>query len=603
MSYNILNYPNVASIDSILVADTTSRNPYFRTTISSVDADIIVIEEIERRVDAEAFLSNVINASGETYALGFEGGSDDDNAIYYKTDKFEYISGFIVHNMGGQGSHTTVEYRLYHKVTLDTLVIFATHLQAFEDSLGFARRIIEASAIRERTNAFPPGTYFIAIGDFNTYYGTESGFQILVEDISSSTGYFIDPLNLQDYTDWSGIPELYEIHSWATRNGNGDYLGGGSKSGLNQRLDLLLNSKSVVDPGGVTYKTGSFVTYGNDGLHNNIDINDIGSTGLPNQAVSQTIADALYYASDHLPVYADFYFGSSDVGSPLPASIVFTQVGADDPEVIEFITLANMDLTKLKITNSEVNVNGDLVNGDGTFDLSKTTWTDVPGGTFVRLGSNLTNDNNASDRILAYDGTGSTVPTLSTGKKGEQLIAYTGSSANPTYIAGITWGTKDGWLPKGQSNSYAPGTLSDVALKDKDNYYYEKSVDGDSTKIRLALLKKKDWKGDNNRFGYKELTSKIGNSALPVELAFFAATLNANNVELRWRTESEVNNYGFDIERYKENMEWNKIGFVEGQGNSNAPKQYNFSDTDINQSGNYYYRLKQIDNDGTYDYS
>ncbi len=92
-------------------------------------------------------------------------------------------------------------------------------------------------------------------------------------------------------------------------------------------------------------------------------------------------------------------------------------------------------------------------------------------------------------------------------------------------------------------------------------------------------------------------------SPLPVELAFFAGTLNGNNVELRWRTETELNNYGFYIERAIENSDWLAIGFVEGHGNSNSPKQYNYSDNDINLSGEYYYRLKQIDNDGTFEYS
>ncbi|MCH8033916.1 MAG: phytase [Bacteroidetes bacterium] len=90
---------------------------------------------------------------------------------------------------------------------------------------------------------------------------------------------------------------------------------------------------------------------------------------------------------------------------------------------------------------------------------------------------------------------------------------------------------------------------------------------------------------------------------LPVELVYFAGNLNGKNVELRWRTETEINNYGFDIERTKDNADWLTIGFVEGHGNSNSPKQYNFIDADINQSGTYYYRLKQIDNDGTYEYS
>ncbi|MEJ2195792.1 MAG: T9SS type A sorting domain-containing protein [Ignavibacteriaceae bacterium] len=90
---------------------------------------------------------------------------------------------------------------------------------------------------------------------------------------------------------------------------------------------------------------------------------------------------------------------------------------------------------------------------------------------------------------------------------------------------------------------------------------------------------------------------------LPVELAFFTGSLNGNNIELRWRTETEVNNYGFFIERATENLDWLTLGFVEGNGNSNSANYYSFSDSDIYESGNYNYRLRQTDNDGTFEYS
>ena len=106
---------------------------------------------------------------------------------------------------------------------------------------------------------------------------------------------------------------------------------------------------------------------------------------------------------------------------------------------------------------------------------------------------------------------------------------------------------------------------------------------------------------------YNKLDSLIDSyeitDATPVELAFFAGTLNGNKVQLRWRTETEINNYGFSVERITDNLLWSSIGFVVGHGNSNSPKHYKFSDTDIAQSGEYYYRLKQIDNDGTFEYS
>jgi len=98
-------------------------------------------------------------------------------------------------------------------------------------------------------------------------------------------------------------------------------------------------------------------------------------------------------------------------------------------------------------------------------------------------------------------------------------------------------------------------------------------------------------------------TFDFNDAANPVELSFFAGVLNGDHIDLRWRTETEVNNYGFEIERTKDNLEWLKIGFVEGHGNSNSVKYYNYTDRDIHKSGTYKYRLKQLDNDGTYEYS
>lgn len=93
---------------------------------------------------------------------------------------------------------------------------------------------------------------------------------------------------------------------------------------------------------------------------------------------------------------------------------------------------------------------------------------------------------------------------------------------------------------------------------------------------------------------------------LPVELTSFTAVTRGKNVELRWATATEVNNYGFEIEkRMKDELgskKWEKIGFVEGSGTTNAPKEYSFSDA-LTANGTYVYRLKQIDRDGQFTYS
>ncbi len=89
---------------------------------------------------------------------------------------------------------------------------------------------------------------------------------------------------------------------------------------------------------------------------------------------------------------------------------------------------------------------------------------------------------------------------------------------------------------------------------------------------------------------------------LPVELTSFSAAVNGDVVVLSWTTATEVNNYGFDVEKMLNGTDaWETIGFVEGHGNSNSPKDYSFVDTSTPLSASY--RLKQLDTDGAFNYS
>lgn len=100
---------------------------------------------------------------------------------------------------------------------------------------------------------------------------------------------------------------------------------------------------------------------------------------------------------------------------------------------------------------------------------------------------------------------------------------------------------------------------------------------------------------------------------LPVELTSFSAKVSKGEVTLNWETVTEVENYGFEIERQVGSKQstvgnWDMIGFVEGHGNSNSPKEYSFEDTlthtlNLSLTPTLYYRLKQIDNDGSFSYS
>ncbi len=104
-----------------------------------------------------------------------------------------------------------------------------------------------------------------------------------------------------------------------------------------------------------------------------------------------------------------------------------------------------------------------------------------------------------------------------------------------------------------------------------------------------------------NGFG-KILPENIFLGELPVELVSFTAKIFNNNVVLDWKTNTETNNYGFEIERTSGST-WQTIGFIDGHGNSNSPHFYSFADNDYQKSDKLIYRLKQIDTDGKYEYS
>jgi endoglucanase Acf2 len=90
---------------------------------------------------------------------------------------------------------------------------------------------------------------------------------------------------------------------------------------------------------------------------------------------------------------------------------------------------------------------------------------------------------------------------------------------------------------------------------------------------------------------------------LPVTwLSFTAQKTQAGQVQLNWATATEINNHFFDVEKSTDGQNWQSIGTVNGNGNTTSIHQYYFTDG-APQQGILYYRLKQTDDDGNFDYS
>jgi hypothetical protein len=90
---------------------------------------------------------------------------------------------------------------------------------------------------------------------------------------------------------------------------------------------------------------------------------------------------------------------------------------------------------------------------------------------------------------------------------------------------------------------------------------------------------------------------------VPVELSSFIATPDLNSIVLKWETASEINNSGYEILRSIDGRYYHKVFWTDGHGNSQEGQSYSWVDRNIRPNTNYYYRLNQIDRDGTNTYS
>ena len=195
----------------------------------------------------------------------------------------------------------------------------------------------------------------------------------------------------------------------------------------------------------------------------------------------------------------------------------------------------------------------------------------------------------------------------------DQILLYQGTSeASPTTFifavnfGSLTWATSGlittntSYLPPGLTNGV--NALNFTTVTSLENYSYTGPTSGNMTTLRDNIKNFSNWTyvatGTNSG---NTTRPPFPNSPLPVELTTFSASVNADRVTLKWETASEINNSGFQIERFQNSI-WEKIGFICGSGNSHTPRSYSFVDI-AGYGKTYSYRLKNIDVDGRFDYS
>jgi hypothetical protein len=173
----------------------------------------------------------------------------------------------------------------------------------------------------------------------------------------------------------------------------------------------------------------------------------------------------------------------------------------------------------------------------------------------------------------------------------DKSSGITGGSANLT----LTWGADDHVTDAAHLTVCGQADGGNWQYQSHASYNLLSPTDGNITAGNNIAS------NATSNFALGNLTG--GTNPLPVNLSSFTAVPSNAAMKLSWTTSVETNNHGFDVERSIDKSVWASLTFIQGQGNSNTAKEYSYSDNSITKAGKYYYRLKQIDNNGGYKFS
>ena len=293
MTYNILNYPDV----------NTSRIAYLKTIVQHIKPDVFLVNEITQPVGATNIISQALNQNGITYYAQslYVQSPDDENMLFYNTQKL----GLVDQNTISTSLRDFNEYILYYKepgmtAQSDTVYfyVYAAHLKAGNTASDIAQRGSETAVLKSYLSTRSYAENTVVAGDMNVYNNSEAAYI----NLTGST-----QANLYDVVG-SGIwhsNAFYKMHF--TQSTRIVAIDGGSTGGMDDRFDMVLFSDDMqTGTKGAKYIPGTYRAVGQDGLRLNSSLIDPLNNSEPTNVIN-----ALYYMSDHLPVYMEVAVGGN----------------------------------------------------------------------------------------------------------------------------------------------------------------------------------------------------------------------------------------------------------------------------------------------------
>lgn len=267
---------------------------HFRTVLTAYKPDLFVMQELMDASGADRFRDSVAELVNPNYAMSeFVEGYDTDNGMFYDATKYTCLSNTpIITEL-----RNISQFHMQHLASGTTFYVYSVHLKASSGGENEAQRKREVDSLRKYTAMLPEDAFYWVSGDFNMYGEDEDGYIALTDD--TEPGYFVDILVDSLTTTWNNASNA-RFHTQSTRL---DAFGGGSTGGMDDRFDMILCSESLLSGDSLYLLPETMKPIGNDGMRYNQTINE-----PTNAAVSEALADALYFASDHIPITASFVF-------------------------------------------------------------------------------------------------------------------------------------------------------------------------------------------------------------------------------------------------------------------------------------------------------
>ena len=390
MTWNIARLQgNANSVGTVLLHAHGDDRPGWATPV-----DIMVFQEVTP--SALASLEPIVVASapaGTTYALATYTTSNGENssggapALFYRTQTFSEIASAHIDLPTGAGRNTDrwlMQMAGYTSAAARAYV-YGTHLKASQGSSNEQQRLDGALTIRTNADLLGAGVRALYAGDFNVYSHSEPAFLAM---LASGNGRAIDPLGGGS---WSGAANSF-MHTQSPRDISADGLVGG---GLDDRFDLLLTTVQLADGGGLSIIPGTCRALGNDGNHYQQAINAGANTYFPGQASrSSQLANALFTASDHLPVIADFQMparlgASLDAVPPRVIAAAPVSVSARISNSVQVVTPLGVDSLAYSVAalqHCTASASGTAPIAPATVAVPVTLATATPGLRIARIG-------------------------------------------------------------------------------------------------------------------------------------------------------------------------------------------------------------------------